>query len=314
MQLNLFTDNRRTIRLNDADQLLRALRLKESLDIYAELLADAPQDAELLARCGQVQPWCQRLATFSSAPADPARLHALWLELTPQTPASLATALYQLLIDELQQLPDPERIYRPPRFHLGTLLMNSARFAEAEDWFARALQSDIGPRGRFLAWRGDALTRLNASSQAKAAYLAAFLEGPYEVELTELQSSVMHDLLCSLEYEDHGLDVIDLKAWLPVWGWLQGVFSLPLNALLNDRAAFVNALDAAHQADLRPRSRLWFDDLCYAEYLRTRLRDDPELIRIRRRLRQSNGFIFNCYLEKLRSASEPGAALFGASW
>lgn len=34
MQLDLFCDNRRTIRLNDADGLLRALRLEEAIAVY----------------------------------------------------------------------------------------------------------------------------------------------------------------------------------------------------------------------------------------------------------------------------------------
>jgi len=34
MQLDLFCDNRRTIRLNDAYGLLRALRLEEALAVY----------------------------------------------------------------------------------------------------------------------------------------------------------------------------------------------------------------------------------------------------------------------------------------
>jgi len=38
MQLDLFCDNRRTIRLNDAGELLSALRLEEALAANGELL------------------------------------------------------------------------------------------------------------------------------------------------------------------------------------------------------------------------------------------------------------------------------------
>lgn len=300
MQLDLFCDNRRTIRLNDADELLRDLRLEEALAAYGELLADAPDDAELLALHGLVAAWHERLSLFHAAPAGTERLHDLWRKLTPDMPPPLAAALRALLVDELRQRPSSELIYLPPRFHIGTLLLADGRFAEAERWLARALEAGIGERGRFLAWRGDALARLGDPERAMSAYLAAFLEGPHEVDLVSLQSPLIHDLLASLESEDHDLGEADLPAWLPVWGWLQGAFRLPLSELMADCAPFVAALETAHSSRSLPAARLWFEDLRYAEYLRTAFRDDRELVRVRRRMRQLNGFLFDRYLEKIR--------------
>ncbi|MGK2944740.1 MAG: tetratricopeptide repeat protein [Desulfuromonadales bacterium] len=300
MQLDLFSDNRRTIRLNDADGLLRALRLEEAIAVYDELLADAPEDAELLSLRGLVALWRKNLTLFHAAPVGSARLHHLWRELTPEMPPALATALRRLLIDELGLLPIPELIYLPPRFHIGTLLLAAGRFAEAEHWLARALDAGIGERGRFLAWRGDALTKLGDPDQAKGAYIAAFLEGPHEVDLVSLQSPLIHDLLGSLESEDQDFGAEDLPAWLPVWGWLQGAFGLPLNEPAAGRTAFVAALEAAHSSRSLPTPRLWFDDLRYAEYLRTVFRDDRELVRVRRRMRQLCGFMFERYMERMR--------------
>lgn len=306
MQLDLFCDNRRTIRLNDADGLLSALRLEEALAVYGELLADAPEDPELMALRGQVAAWRERLALFHAAPAGSEGLHDLWRKLTPDMPPPLAAALRALLVDELRQRPFPELIYIPPRFHIGTLLLADGRFAEAERWFARALEAGIGERGRFLAWRGDALARLGDPDRARDAYLAAFLEGPHEVDLVSLQSPLIHDLLASLESEDHDFGAEDLPAWLPVWGWLQGAFGLPLNEPAADRAAFVDALEAAHSSRSLPAARLWFDDLCYAEYLRTAFRDDRELVRVRRRMRQLCGFMFERYMERMRGTAGGG--------
>jgi len=300
MQLDLFCDNRRTIRLNNADELLRDLRLEEALAVYEELLADAPDDAELLALQGLVAAWRERLSLFQAAPAGTERLHALWRKLTPDMPSPLAAALRALLVDELRQLPSPELIYIPPRFHIGTVLMTDGRFAEAERWFSRALGAGISERGCFLAWRGDALARLGDQERARDAYLAAFLEDPHEVDLASLQSPLIHDLLGSLESEDHDFGEEELPAWLPVWGWLQGAFGLPLNEPAADRAAFVDALEAAHSTRSLPTARLWFDDLCYAEYLRTAFRDDQELVRVRRRMRQLCGFMFERYMERMR--------------
>lgn len=300
MQLDLFCDNRRTIRLNDADVLLSALRLEEALAVYGELLADAPEDAELLALHGLVAAWRERRSLFHAAPAGTERLHVLWRKLTPDTPPPLAAALRALLVDELRQLPSPELTYLPPRFHIGTLLLADGRFAEAKRWFARALEAGIGERGRFLTWRGDALTKLGDPDRAMSAYLAAFLEDPLAVDMASLQSPLIHDLLFSLESEDHDLGEADLPAWLPVWGWLQGAFGLPLKELMADRAAFVDTLEAVHTSRSLPASRLWFDDLCYAEYLRTAFRDDRELVRVRRRMRLLSGFMFGRYMEKIR--------------
>jgi tetratricopeptide (TPR) repeat protein len=303
MQLDLFCDNRRTIRLNDAGDLLRALHLEDALAVYGELLAEAPEDAELLDQQGLVASWRERLSLFHAAPAGSERLHALWLELTLQTPPPLAVALRGLLIDELRQLPSPESIYIPPRFHIGTLLMTAGRFAEAERWLARALDAGIGERGRFLAWRGDALTNLGDPDRAMSAYLAAFLEGPHEVDLESLKSPLIHDLLGSLESEDHDLGEADLQAWLPVWGWLQGAFGLPLNDPAADRSAFVDVLEEAHSSRSLPAARLWFEDLRYAEYLRTTFRDDRELVRVRRRMRQLNRYMFERYMDRMRGAA-----------
>jgi tetratricopeptide (TPR) repeat protein len=312
MQLDLFCDNRRTICLNDADELLRVLRLEEALAVYEELLADAPDDAVLLALQGLVTAWRERLSLFQAAPAGTERLHALWRELTPQMPSPLAVALRELLIDELRQLPSPELIYIPPRFHIGTLLLTAGRFAEAERWFARALEARIGERGRFLAWRGDALTKLGDPDRAMSAYLAAFLEDPQTVNLESLHSPLIHDLLSSLESEDHDFGAEDLPAWLPVWGWLRGAFGLPLNAPAADRAAYVDALEAAHSSRSLPAARLWFDDLRYAEYLRTAFRDDRELVRVRRRMQLLSGFMFGRYMEKIRRTSGGVRSMEGA--
>jgi len=46
MQLDLFSDNRRTILLNDAGAMLRSLDLEKALSVYAGLLDDSPGDRE----------------------------------------------------------------------------------------------------------------------------------------------------------------------------------------------------------------------------------------------------------------------------
>lgn len=299
MQLDLFCDSRRNILLNDAGELLRALRLEQALAIYTELIAEAPDDLELLALQQQVVSWRDRLSHFYAAPVETEGLHCLWLSLTAETPPPLAVALRELLIEELTGFPSPELIYLPPRFHLGVILLADGQVDEAVNWFTRAIRSGINERARFEVWRGKALERLNDTRSAKEAFLLAFLEDPHEVDPDLLQSPLLHDLYLSLECEDHEFSEAALTAWLPVWGWIQGEWDLrPHN--ITTSAAICTRLEEAEQSGTMSPPRLWFEYLRYAEYLRTIARNDRELVRVRRLMRQRSGFMFDRYLEKIR--------------
>jgi hypothetical protein len=48
MLLDLFSDNRRTILLNEAGAMLRSLDLEKAISVYAGLLDDSPGDREIL--------------------------------------------------------------------------------------------------------------------------------------------------------------------------------------------------------------------------------------------------------------------------
>jgi tetratricopeptide (TPR) repeat protein len=301
MQLDLFCDNRRTIRLNDAGAMLRALDLEEALAVYADLLNDVPGDRAILQLQNTVGQWRDDLSRFHACPAGSERLHELWLNLTDDTPSLLATGILELLTAGLKGLTAPELIYIPPRFHIGTILLAKENFAEAEFWFSSALNSGIGERARFLGWRGDALMSLGDDGRARASYLAAFLEEPHGVDLTSSKNKLIHDLLFSLEIEG-GDEIADdaMVCWLPVWGWLIGEFVLSLDEVATDRDAFADSLEKAESARDMPLPRVWFDYLRYAEYLRAMFRNDRELVRVRRRMRELSGFMFDRYMEKVR--------------
>lgn len=301
MQLDLFCDNRRTIRLNDAGEMLRALDLEKALAVYADLLSDAPGDGIILRLQITVGQWRDTLSRFHGCPVGSGRLHDLWLSLTDDTPSPLAVGVLELLTAGLQGLPEPELIYIPPRFHIGTILLARERFAEAEFWFSKALVSGIGERALFLGWRGDALMSLGDARRAKESYLAAFLEEPHAVDLTSQKNPLIHNLLFSLESEG-GEEIADhdMVSWLPVWGWLHGEFVLSMDEVAADHHAFAAALEKSERLRDTPLPRLWFDYLRYAEYLRTMFRNDRELGRVRRRMRELSGFMFDRYLEKVR--------------
>ena len=150
MQLDLFCDNRRTIRLNDAGEMLRALDLEKALAVYADLLNDAPSDGTILQLQSVVGQWRDALSRFHRSPEGIGRLHDLWLNLADDSPPPLVAGVLELLTAGLKGLPAPELIYISPRFHIGTILLAKENFAEAEFWFSSALNSGIGERARFL--------------------------------------------------------------------------------------------------------------------------------------------------------------------
>jgi tetratricopeptide (TPR) repeat protein len=301
MQLDLFSDNRRTIRLNDAGDMLHALDLEKALAVYADLLNDAPGDMAILQLKNTVEQWCDTFARFHGCLVGSGRLHDLWLNLTDETPPLLAAGVLELLTAGLKGLPEPELIYVPPRFHIGTILLAKESFAEAEFWFSKALNSGIGERARFLGWRGDALMLLGDAGRARASYLAAFLEGPHGVDLSSQKNRMIHNLLFSLEIEGGDeIEDTDMVCWLPVWGWLHGEFVLRLDEVAADRDAFAAYLEKTESLRDMTLPHVWFDYLRYAEYLRTMFRNDRELVRVRRKMREMSGFMFDMYMEKVR--------------
>lgn len=299
MQLDLFIDNHRTILLNDAAGMLRALDLEKACAIYDELLADAPEDGKIRKLRAEVGKWREHLLSFSDT--EPQGLYEIYSHLAEGTPQALRDGILAFLGERLPAVPAPELIYIPPRFHLGCVLREAGRHAEADRWFAAALRSGIAQRGRFLAWRGDALTLCDKDAAAMECYRAAFLEDPDSVDMEALANKAIRALLLTLGIEcfDEEADDREALPWLPFWGWLQGDFPLDLNDIAADRAAFAAYLQQADDERKLLPARLWYEYLRFAEYLRTCLRDDRELVQVRRRMRRLNGDMFARYMEKI---------------
>jgi tetratricopeptide (TPR) repeat protein len=306
MQLDLFSDNRRTILLNDAGAMLRSLDLEKAIEVYADLLDDSPGDREILRLNNIAEQWLDTLARFRAYPPCWERIHELWQCLDDDTPPLLADGILRMLIAELEELPTPELIYQPPRFHIGVMMLSAGRYVEAEQCFAKALGGGIEKRARFLAWRGDALTLAGDGARARESYLAAFLEGAHDLDIEMIESQTIRELLYSLESEWSDEAGDDTVSWLPVWGWLHGEFSPATDKIIRDRDAFrVFLEDAEHSGNLA-LPRLWFEYLRYGEFLRTLNRDDRELVRVRRRMRDLCGFMFGRYMAKIRGLLEIG--------
>jgi tetratricopeptide (TPR) repeat protein len=301
MQLDLFSDNRHTILMNEAGEALRVLDLDKALAIYADLLKDAPGDRTILQLQRTVWLWRDNLSAFHAHPVGSEPLHDLWLKLADDTPPPLAAGVLRLVIDGLRKLPGPELIYIPPKFHIGTLLLTQERYAEAESWLARALAGGIHERALFLGWLGDAQMSLGETGKARESLLSAFLEGPRSVDLPSLKNRLIHDLLTSLEIDGSDeMEEDEMICWLPVWGWLQGEFVLNMDEVVADHGAFAASLEQNVDSRNMTLPRLWFEYLRYAEYLRTVFRNDRELVRVRRRMRDMSSFMFDRYMEKIR--------------
>jgi len=297
MQLDLFLDNRRTILNNLADEHLRNLELDEAAGFYDRILAEWPDDAAMAAALRELEIWRQRLRRFQSSLPDAERIHALYRHLDEPAPASLRAGLRSFIIKQLALASEPELVFIPPRFHLGCLLLESERAGEAETWFVRALDAGIGERGRFLAYLGDALFVKGETGAARECYRDAFLLAPLEVDFDHLRDPAIREMM--VEMEDADLSGDEAVRWVAVWGWLQGVFTLGVEE--NGVASAVEGSGPGTEESADDSApRLWFHCLRCAERLRTVQRDDAELVRIRRRMRSLNPFMFGRYMAKIR--------------
>jgi hypothetical protein len=153
---------------------------------------------------------------------------------------------------------------------------------EAETWFALALDSGIPEQGRFLAWLGDALSLAGQTESSRECYLAAFLEDPLGVDVSGLRDDAVREML--IEMEEEGVAEEDTVYWVPVWGWLKGVFGLETTIASSGEMSL---------------PRRWFECIRHAERLRTGVRDDGELLRVRKKMKEMNPVMFGKYMEKI---------------
>ncbi len=301
MQLNLFEDNRPGILLNIADECVLARDLAQAVSIYEQLVADYPDDKSNSVLLQHVSDWHELLSGINQGTNVQTYLQTIWLQLESISYSSLRFTVLGTLIDTLFALPNPELIFIPPRFHLGQILMEAGRYAEAAKCFLAALTHSSLERGRFMAWRGDTLTLAGSDDAALKCYLTAFLDDPLTVTMQFIKNREIANLHLSLHFD--AMDEIDEDeepAWLPVWGWLHGVFVLPLQPDLEASLPDTGVFEALITEGKRSVPRIWFDMLIYAERLRVLFRDDRELVAVRRLMQKTNKYMFDCYMDKVR--------------
>ncbi len=297
-QLDLFSDNRRTIWLNQAHEALRRLDLAGAMAGYAKII-DARLDDERIRQEQELSwGWHDRLARYGESSRDAEEIHRLHAELEERLPSPLRTALLEFMVAQLLEVDAPELFYPSPRFHPGLLCHELREYDAAATWFSRGIEAGVRPLGRFLAYQGDALFRLGNEVTARELYREAFLREPLTIDLPHLEDLAILELIDEVENEEEA-PVEELLPWLPVWGWLTDLFTLELPPPLSDQTGFhVRPAGEGRTAPLTP-SREWFDSLCSAEFLRASSGDGQELIRVRRRLKELHGGLFRRYMKKM---------------
>ena len=111
-----------------------------------------------------------------------------------------------------------------------------------------------------------------------------------------LADRAIHELVTDVEaVVDEPSEILP---WLPVWGWLSSIFTLDLNDLVGRSGVFASLVEAEAAGSLTV-PQVWYEYLRYAEFLRTSHRDDQELIRARRRLKELDDGMFRRYMKKI---------------
>jgi tetratricopeptide (TPR) repeat protein len=295
MQLDLFEDNRHGILLNIADEYLLAGEFEKALSVCEQVRDEYPENRQAAKLSVLIQTWLSMISEIKRSPCTTQRLKEMRANLESVSHLPLQTAVLEVLTELLQAFPNPDYIFLPPDFHLGHLLLRLRRFAEAAKSFRTALTSPAIERGRFLAWYADAMTLAGNAEDAVNIYLQAFLEDPATVDIAFIKHPAIQKLYQHCAQNADGIEDDGEVAWLPVWGWLHGVFPLPLQ-----HPPVFDELESRVVSKVPPTPRLWFDLLTLAEHLRTVQRDDRQMPAVRRLMKQMNEDMFECYMQKIR--------------
>ena len=298
LQLDLFSDNRRTIWHNQAHEALRCLDLVAAMARYDKIIEAHLDDPEIRDELELAGTWVNHLARYRESSRDVEQIQQLHVELAGSLPLPLRIGLQEFIVEQLLAVKEPELVFIPPKFHVGLMFYELECYRDAESWFGRAVDSGIRPEGKFLAYRGDALVKLDDVDFARERYREAFLRDPLTVDVPHLADRAIQELI--VEADSEADEPSEILPWLPVWGWLGSVFTLDLNDLRADRSGYVQSLVEAESVARLTSPQLWFEYLRYAEFLRSSHLDDQELIRARRRMKEINGEMFGRYMKKIR--------------
>lgn len=295
MQLDLFNDNRPGILLNMADEYLRGTDFEKAVIVCRQVCQEYPANHHAPELLALLQTWHTLLYGIEPPSSTPHTLYEVYCRLASVSNATLRTTVLKRLLSALERFPEPDHIFIAPDFHRGHLLLRLGNHETAISAFRNALASPALPQGKFLAWTADAMTMAGMGEDAVSIYLRAFLEDPASVDGNGIKNKKIRDLRVHCAQHADGIDDDGELPWLPVWGWFQNVFAIPLQ-----QPPDFDALQTSFEEESLPVPRLWFDLLTRAEYLRTVKRDDKELPIVRRMMKQLHQEMFDCYITRIK--------------
>jgi tetratricopeptide (TPR) repeat protein len=126
----------------------------------------------------------------------------------------LRKSLLRHLLSIVVQMSDSDRWYQLPDLCRGYLHLQLGDNAAAERYL-RILLDDLPEKGRLRRYLGDSLWRQGREDVARAAYAAALLLAPYDIEVETIPIPRLETILI-----EHG------PALAPVYGYFAGIFPL----------------------------------------------------------------------------------------
>lgn len=294
MQLDLFEDNRPGILLNMADEYLRAHDFEKAILIFVQVLQEYPQNRQALELEILVKRWIDNLATLNPPNCNPLQIKTLVDNIETITHIPLKTALLEIMLEMIALISEPDSIYLPPRFHRGHLLLMLGKHDKAADSFLNALKYKELPQGRFMAWRADAMALGGNYDDTIPLYLQTFITDSATVDAGHFKHRTINALFLDLSFNVDGIDKDDEIAWLPVWGWLHGIFQLPLQT-----PPIYEELEISYKNSSIPLPLLWYKLLTVAEQRRTLERNDRQMAAVRRLMKNLNRDMFEFYMQKI---------------
>ncbi len=151
---------------------------------------------------------------FSKRTGKPAErcIHAL-----QQYVFTRALKIFESLLDENGN-PDGELMLR-----IGRCFKGKGEYDKALDWLSSAVR-ERKEDPEVLAELADCYSLINEESSAKVFFREAFFLGPSKIDISNLESEMIHRL--AEKVKEIGYESPVLEEWIPVYGVLFGIFTV----------------------------------------------------------------------------------------
>ena len=217
MQLNLFQWD--SIEVGQGYQSLARLDFAEARIHFSKALAISPGHAEAERGRKETEFW-EGIIQEVRCQIWEAAVIFLWEQVLAfpfvlsGNHRDLRQSLLRYLLSILTKINDGERWYQPPNLCRGYLHLQLGENVEAERYL-HILLEDLPENGLLHRYLGDALWRQGREDVARAAYAAALLLAPHDVEVETMPIPQLETII--MEYG---------PALAPIYGFFAGIFPL----------------------------------------------------------------------------------------